>query len=318
MGLSTSYYTIDGEIIGESSNGVRLDHLTDALGSVTAKVDQTGAVVSTARYKPYGDKLIGTDYMFGWVGIHGYRRAANGQYVRARHYSIADGSWISCDELWPEQLALSYVSANSTNRIDPTGRNWTITRSEVKKGRKWPPTCDNFKINWNYRIYPQEKARGWLVQEVIVDYQATSCDPSQKPEIGCDPVYYEVWFVDQGIPRWPGDQGIGSNWQKPIPPYSDSFSSSNVPCIYGHDNVFGLLTFIPDPEADYRGLNNWLSTHGFTKSNHADCSLALPSTKNGFTKPSNASNWQALGMVTDAFGCCRDVDKSCGDRKSVV
>ena len=76
--MKTSYYTVNGEIIGESSNGVRLDYLTDALGSVTAKVDQTGAVVSTARYKPYGDLLSGTSYKFGWVGTQGYRKTATG------------------------------------------------------------------------------------------------------------------------------------------------------------------------------------------------------------------------------------------------
>ena len=63
----TGYYTVDVEIIGESKNGVRLDYLTEKLGSNTDKVDQTGSIVSISRYKPYGDVVSGSMYTFGWL-----------------------------------------------------------------------------------------------------------------------------------------------------------------------------------------------------------------------------------------------------------
>ena len=71
----TNYLTVNGEIIGESTGGVRTDYLTDALGSVTATVDQSASVVNTYRYKPYGELLAktgtGSDPIFGWVGSQG-------------------------------------------------------------------------------------------------------------------------------------------------------------------------------------------------------------------------------------------------------
>jgi RHS repeat-associated protein len=121
MGLSTSYYTVDGEIIGESTNGTRLDYLTDALGSVTAKVDQTGSLASSARYKPYGEKLSGSAFTFGWIGSLGYRAAVNGSYVRARHYSKTSGAWTTIDPLWPAEKAYIYVNSRPVKFRDYSG-----------------------------------------------------------------------------------------------------------------------------------------------------------------------------------------------------
>ncbi|HLV81065.1 MAG TPA: hypothetical protein VKT32_12325 [Chthonomonadaceae bacterium] len=75
----TNYYSLDGQIIGEKTTGSpRVDYLTDALGSVTATVNQNAQVVNTYRYKPYGALLaktgIGTDPAFQWVGTQGYRQ----------------------------------------------------------------------------------------------------------------------------------------------------------------------------------------------------------------------------------------------------
>ena len=72
----TNYYTVDGQMIGYKDAGGRKDFLTDALGSVTAEVDQTGATKTfDGRYKPYGGDLSssGTRGSYGWVGTWGYR-----------------------------------------------------------------------------------------------------------------------------------------------------------------------------------------------------------------------------------------------------
>ena len=112
MALSTSYFTVDGQITGESIGGTRLDYLTDALGSVTAKVNQLGTVVSLARYKPHGEKLAGLDYTFGWIGSFGYRRTVEGHYIRRRHYVGSLASWTAVDKLWLSQLPYSYCKSN--------------------------------------------------------------------------------------------------------------------------------------------------------------------------------------------------------------
>ena len=124
-GLTTSYYTLNGEIIGESSGGVRLDYLTDALGSVTATVNQSAAIVQKARYKPYGTLLSGTQFKMGWVGTLGYRTTSTIKsadvYVRARTYSSKLGQWITRDPLWPAESASAYVGGMVITSVDSTG-----------------------------------------------------------------------------------------------------------------------------------------------------------------------------------------------------
>ena len=72
----TNYHTINGRIIGETTAGLpRVDYLTDALGSVTATVNQSAQVVNTYVYTPSGATLAktgtGADPAFGWVGNRG-------------------------------------------------------------------------------------------------------------------------------------------------------------------------------------------------------------------------------------------------------
>ena len=128
----TNYYSINGQIIGESTSGVRTDYLTDALGSVTGTVNQSGVVVNTYRYKPYGDLLsktgAGADPAFGWVGTQGYKQTQkkfSNFYVRARHYGSSQGRWTTVDPYKApvQQYVTRYIYAmmNPIRLIDPTG-----------------------------------------------------------------------------------------------------------------------------------------------------------------------------------------------------
>lgn len=123
----TNFYTVDGQIIGYKDGGGRKDYLTDNLGSVTAEVDQTGAIKTfDGRYKPYGSELFsnGTRDKFGWIGTWGYREtrlAASSLYVRARHYSIITGSWTTMDPIWPGEPSYRYVNSWILNHVDPSG-----------------------------------------------------------------------------------------------------------------------------------------------------------------------------------------------------
>ena len=149
----TNYYTVNGQIIGEkTTGGSRVDYLTDALGSVTATVDQNAAVVNTYRYKPYGAQLaktgVGADPSLRWVGAHGYRQTGKefaGSYVRARTYSRQTGTWSTKvpgqggenfndyssakqSGTWRTKVPgqarehpYVYSSANPTSMVDPSG-----------------------------------------------------------------------------------------------------------------------------------------------------------------------------------------------------
>src|SRR5579871_6866417 len=116
MVMKKLFYAVEGEIIGEKAAGsTRVDYLTDALGSVTATVNQSAQVVNTYRYKPYGTQLaktgMGADPAFGWVGTQGYRpvqKKFSDFYVRARHYSETVGQWTTKDPIrfWGGDLNL--------------------------------------------------------------------------------------------------------------------------------------------------------------------------------------------------------------------
>ncbi len=133
---TTNYYTVNGEIIGERTAGSpRVDYLTDALGSVTATVNQSGQVVNTYRYKPYGELLAktggGPDPAFGWVGTKGYRPTKQNFsdfYVRARHYDSSTGRWPNVDpigfyvgEPFARVQPYGYAFSCPNTRIDPSG-----------------------------------------------------------------------------------------------------------------------------------------------------------------------------------------------------
>ena len=127
----TNYYCIKGHIIGESASGVRTDYLTDALGSVTGTVNQSGVVINTYRYKPYGDLLsktgTGADPAFGWVGTQGYKQTQknfSNFYVRARHYGSAQGRWTTVDPIrfdGGDWNLYRYCANRVPNFRDPSG-----------------------------------------------------------------------------------------------------------------------------------------------------------------------------------------------------
>ena len=128
----TNYYAVNAELLGEKTVGSsRIDYLTDALGSVTATLNQSAQVVNTYRYKPYGTQLAktgtGADPAFTWVGSQGYRQTSRkfaDVYVRARHYSASTARWTTTDPLrWfsDDASAYAYANSNPLTYTDPSG-----------------------------------------------------------------------------------------------------------------------------------------------------------------------------------------------------
>jgi RHS repeat-associated protein len=116
-------------MISEITDGVILDYVPDALGSIHSVIDQDANVVKTMRYKPYGEVLSrsGTvaDRHYQWVGSYGYRATfapSSSHYVKARHYSATAGSWTTVDPLWPDEKAYGYAGGRATTMIDPSGQ----------------------------------------------------------------------------------------------------------------------------------------------------------------------------------------------------
>ena len=128
----TNYYSVDSDILGEKTTASsRIDYLTDALGSVTATLNQSAQVVNTYRYKPYGAQLAKTgtaaDPAFTWVGAQGYRqtgRKYSDVYVRARHYDTTTARWNTKDPIGfngGDWNLYRYVANNPISGVDPSG-----------------------------------------------------------------------------------------------------------------------------------------------------------------------------------------------------
>ncbi len=307
MGLSTAYYTVDGEIIGESTNGLRLDYLTDALGSVTAKVDQTGAVTSTARYKPYGDKLVGSIYTFGWVGAYGYRISAGGIYIRNRTYASGAARWGTRDKLWPNESPYGYVFDNPIVRIDYNGLSPTLTRTRIKSktftDADTEPKCGNYAVSWKFKVADKTKLNGWLVQWLTTMRFQANCG-EELTDIGCGS-FFEVWMVKDGEVYTPGAAYLGNGfvpWESL--PLDDTWSDiRGGKCKFGREVTTGFLTFEPDDTVNpfhNDSANEWLGRHNFKRGQ-------LCNPKGLVSKTYVSKDWSAYGSFADDWGCCKKV-----------
>ncbi|MCW5944132.1 MAG: hypothetical protein KIS66_18040 [Fimbriimonadaceae bacterium] len=168
----TNYHTVNGRTIGETTDGVRTDYLTDALGSVTATVDQSQNVLNTYRYKPYGGLLAKTgsspDPRFLWTGDTGSRTtglAYSEQYNRARHYGSRQAGWTSVDGNWPSNHGYEYGGSSPLVFVDPYGLSITYRECSCEK-------CDGTVP----RPVPPPNPIGPVVKSICEDIRKCSQD----------------------------------------------------------------------------------------------------------------------------------------------
>ena len=187
----TNYYTVNREIIGERTTGSpRVDYLTDALGSVTATVNQSAQVVNTYRYKPYGALLAktgtGPDPAFGWVGSQGYRPTKQNFsdfYVRARHYDSTMGRWPNVDPIgYADALNLfCYVNANPVLNMDFTGTCVVESAS--------------YHMKCIFRLRQDEEKIVGTFDYNPKDHRLDGCKDCKKPLFICESVVQLHWVI---------------------------------------------------------------------------------------------------------------------------
>jgi RHS repeat-associated protein len=145
MPMTERFYSVNGQMMGYESGGVKKDFLTDHLGSITAEIDQTQTRTYDTRYSAYGRNnwSTGTGCGFGWVGSYGYRETGlfhMSHYVRARHYSYITGNWSTVDPLWPDESAYGYVGEGATRFTDPLGRRPERPGDGLERCKKKKPS----------------------------------------------------------------------------------------------------------------------------------------------------------------------------------
>jgi len=126
---TTSYLRSDtGELLSQQSATTTTYPLTDALGSVRATTNASGAVVGTSDYAAFGAPRAQSGAQ-GSVGFAGQLTdSATGlQYLLARYYDPSSGRFLSQDSLLrggPGTQGLNryaYAGNNPADVIDPTG-----------------------------------------------------------------------------------------------------------------------------------------------------------------------------------------------------
>ena len=136
-GKVTSSYTYGynriSQDLGDDSSDNTSYYLYDGLGSVTRIASEWGRVLETYAYDPYGNLTYGIPDSVNYYGYNGESTNlfTGLQYLRARYYDMANGSFITEDTVVGTQTEpltrnrYTYVSNNPINSIDPSG-HWGI------------------------------------------------------------------------------------------------------------------------------------------------------------------------------------------------
>ena len=129
-----------GLIAQENEEGGYLTYHYDHLGSTTAITDETGKVIHTYTYGPYGELLSrdAKNIRFLYNGMYGVSTDSNGlYYMRARYYNVDIKRFISQDILTgsisnsPSLNRYSYVQGNPISLTDPFGLSPDISWSGI-------------------------------------------------------------------------------------------------------------------------------------------------------------------------------------------
>ena len=124
----TLYYSVNGRLLGECTNGVETTYMSDALGSTIGTVTTAG-LQNRYLYSPYGVQLSKTggaaDPRFLWNGRSQYRvsvRLYAENYVEDRHLSSSSAQWTTRAAHWPREAPYGYVGQAPLSYIDKTGK----------------------------------------------------------------------------------------------------------------------------------------------------------------------------------------------------
>ena len=130
-GRTTKAYIYGNDRIAYDTGEDISYYLYDGLGNVSRIATEWGRIKETYDYDPYGNLTFGIPDSVNYYGYNGESTnlATGLQYLRARYYHMANGSFLSEDTYAgkaSEPLTLNrytYVSNNPINFIDPSGHS---------------------------------------------------------------------------------------------------------------------------------------------------------------------------------------------------
>ena len=319
----TNYYTVNGRIRAESSGGTRTTYLPDALGSVTATMDESGSVLNTYRYKPYGSLLsksgMGGDPRFQWQGKKGIQTtglsAASHQFG---WHAVSSGSAtvLSAMQVWH-----NVKNVRTYNPTDPRMGSSCIIRNYLSTPMPYTTkqipdsnNCGSWKQPWIIDFnFEQLRREGYLGTGLVIQHVwfnkgvGRDCRDDSAPKFQEDPGW-EYWVMcDFKLYRRFDFYG---NCNTPNPPPDDTwFSADEFKChsgTYGPEAVLMYVDAIP-----HVCLIEWGVRYD------------VPPFRGLFSTTSAPPSWEddfagfRKGVVT--FDCgCEPCTKKCRDDKGLL
>ena len=143
-------------------------YVFDALGSVLALTDETGAVTDAYAYDEYGVAPSTTSSTSDLIRYAGQRLDSETvtYYLRARSYSPKEGMFLSRDPLGPTLPGYLYANDNPINLTDPSGLR-----------------C---QAGWSRQDYEYKTAFWGRRRGLNVTIRATCCCPPNSTPVGAE------------------------------------------------------------------------------------------------------------------------------------
>ncbi len=140
----TTYYAVDGMRIAANVNGTFDYFGYDALGSQVVVLNNSGALIGSQLYGPYGNLCSSSGTLPTSIGFTGQQTdSVTGlDYFNARYYDPLTGQFVSADVVQGNAQGTSpymYVMGNPETRTDPTGQMITCGSC----GSSGPPNAND-------------------------------------------------------------------------------------------------------------------------------------------------------------------------------
>lgn len=186
-GVATNSYTrtVDGDLltlrINDGAATKTYYYLTDALGSVTGLADETGNIVATYSYDPWGRVTNSTGNIDNPYLFASYYQDGTGLYwAQHRYYDPDTARWTQQDPIWqhfdPKQWnRYAYVGDDPINLRDPSGLNALcadnrLTRAFFGVFSLLPPENAKFRDWAEYSAALLNTVTGWATGAYIAQY----------------------------------------------------------------------------------------------------------------------------------------------------
>ena len=307
---TTYYHAVNGQLLGETTAGARIDYLTDILGSVVGTVDQNQNSQCNLRYKPFGSRLSQS----GAVAVLRFQYCGNSSLSET---GSLDGALYSTSEIWnlfsaqQINLAASNIIANQTRNIRAMLPPGTSQECDLSKGG-WPvhynsmepiPVPRKICGGWGswfvafdgpatIRGTGGSAKHGYIIQEInFKKPRGVNCI-TKLPLIALygDTEYWELWYIDgKGNIRAFEDFRIDS------PPHDTWSSPDSYLCTTGSKAELGWLKF-------YNVSINCYKEWGYTRGNPWDPRKDL---LGGYNPPAGWSRANSTARQARAmWNCC--------------